>query len=293
VQTFGNNIDRWRNPRIQADTCTPFALGVLAEELRGRGKFAEAEACYRRAMEIAQSQRISDSTLADLKVALAQVLAAHRKLRQAETILREAIELARGDNVHPMVEQSARAELEVIVSKRRKFALRTALAAMACTALATWGVCATDISDVAAEAMRVKPHNEVLTKAAFDAYNLGDYQTAWERADECITEYREDAEDLQTQFIEKRAPKPPHGIVSRQVRLQILKNGLLNDVASCLWVKGRSAQRLGRIEEARRAYQRSTQLSYARCWDPNSKTFWSPSRVSEYDLARMERQPDE
>jgi tetratricopeptide (TPR) repeat protein len=293
VQTFGNNnIDRWRNAGIRADARTPFALGVLAEELRGRGKFPEAEACYRRAMELAEEQQISDGTLADLKIALAQVLSAQRKLRQAEVFLREAIQLAKGGHVDPMVGQSAQAELQGIVRKRRRFLIKTALAVTAFVAVATLAAFATDISDVAAEAMRVKPRNEVITKAAFDAYNQGDYETARDRADECICEYREDAEQLQALFVEEGTPKPPQGSVTRHVRLQILKNGLLNDVASCLWLKGRCAQKLGRTEEARRAFEQSMQLYYARCWDPNLKTFWSPPRVAGCDLARMETQQE-
>ena len=57
----------------------------------------------------------------------------------------------------------------------------------------------------------------------------------------------------------------------------IHKNGLLNDVAACAFIKGRSMEKLGNRPGAVQAYKFATQLSYGRCWDPDQGSFWSPA----------------
>ena len=65
-------------------------------------------------------------------------------------------------------------------------------------------------------------------------------------------------------------------------------NGLLNDVATCLWIKGRSHEELGQISEARRAYRQAMLLTHGRCWNEVEELFWSPAEKAGDDLANLE-----
>jgi hypothetical protein len=58
----------------------------------------------------------------------------------------------------------------------------------------------------------------------------------------------------------------------------ILERGLLNDVGTCWFIKGRSLEKLERRQEAIQAYRRAERYTYARTYDPSWDGFWSPSQ---------------
>lgn len=64
--------------------------------------------------------------------------------------------------------------------------------------------------------------------------------------------------------------------MSDQDKQKIFANGLLNDVATCYFIKGKAAEKLVRKDDAKRAYEEAKKLTYARAWDPQG-WFWSPS----------------
>ncbi len=125
--------------------------------------------------------------------------------------------------------------------------------------------------------------NTVLTNQAWEAYNRSDYKSAIELADKCINEFLGNAMREQEKLVAKKVPLPPVGEVSNRDRQIILERGLLNDVATCLYIKGRSLEAEGQKEEAVKVYKDTTKYTYARCWDPKG-WFWS---LSEGALDRL------
>lgn len=128
-----------------------------------------------------------------------------------------------------------------------------------------------------------------LTKEAWDAYNKKDYIIAISYAEECINEFEGGADRKQEQLEQENAPRPPTGKVSKQERERIFVNGLLNAVATCFYIKGRSEEALGQRNEAITAHQAASRYTYARCWDKRTKTFWSPSEAALDRLHLFER----
>jgi tetratricopeptide (TPR) repeat protein len=283
VYTPENAPEPLTNRQLGRDARAPFALGVLAEELRERGKYAQAELCYRKAMDLAREQNVCNGSQADMKIALSRVLLVQRKLKQAEQCLRDAIELASCESVHPAVYESARDELAQVVCAKRRLWTRIGVASVLCLLCVGIVLVALGVPEPVPEYFRARGLNEVLTSQAFDAFNRGHYSSAREHARTCIKQFENDAERLQKKLGEDGTEPFPVGSVSNAMKRQIVQNGLLNDVATCHWLSGRCSQQLGEVEQAHRDYQRATQLTYARCWDPKTQHFWSPAQQAADD----------
>jgi len=129
--------------------------------------------------------------------------------------------------------------------------------------------------------------NTVLTTQAWEAYNRRDYKAAIESADKCINEFLGSAMREQEELAAKKTPLPPVGAVSNQEKQVIFARGLLNDVATCLYIKGRSIEAEGQKEQAVKVYKATAKYTYARCWDPQG-WFWSLSEGA-LDRLRMLR----
>lgn len=121
--------------------------------------------------------------------------------------------------------------------------------------------------------------NEELTTAAWNSFNAGKYEEAIKKASICIDEFQGQADRLQAK-LQKEKPEPPTGSVNKSVKEKILANGPLNDVAACYFIKGRSAEKLGKKEDAMRAYEAAQKYTCARTWDPKGKAFWSPAEIA-------------
>ena len=128
--------------------------------------------------------------------------------------------------------------------------------------------------------------NVELTTSAWDAFNKNDFARAIANADKCIGEFKGEADRTQENLEKSATPPPPKGKVSSDEKALILARGLLNDVATCYYIKGRSAQELGRRDEAIAAYKAAARYTYARCWDPQG-WFWSPSEKAQGRLSPM------
>jgi hypothetical protein len=131
-----------------------------------------------------------------------------------------------------------------------------------------------------------QPKNVVLTTAAWNAFNAKDSSQAIARTQECIDEFRVSADQEQAELEKQKLPLPPKGKVTEAEKQAIFARGLLNDVATCYFIKGRSAEYLGRIDLAREAYGQATRYTYARTWDP-AGFFWSPAEGAGDGLARL------
>lgn len=128
------------------------------------------------------------------------------------------------------------------------------------------------------------PLNAELTNAAWEAFNKGNFEEAISSAQKCIAEFKGSADREQKELESAKAPLPQKGSVPEEIKKVIWARGLLNDVATSYYIKGRSAESLGRIEEAKQSYKEATKYTYARCWDPKG-WFWSPSEAAQDRLS--------
>ena len=129
------------------------------------------------------------------------------------------------------------------------------------------------------------PINETLTNESWKHYDNQDYERAIESARACVNEFGGEASRIQLQLEKDGAEVPPTVNVSASQKAEIFKHGVLNDVAACYYVIGRSSECLGQIDQALSAYAEARKLAYARCWDPKG-WFWDPAQSSA-DRARM------
>jgi tetratricopeptide (TPR) repeat protein len=132
----------------------------------------------------------------------------------------------------------------------------------------------------------VEPENVVLTKAAWDAFNDGKYDQAISKADECLKKFEGQAILEQEKLEKDKAPQPAEGSASKEATETIHKRGLLNDVATCLFIKGESYEEQQKYLEGKAAYEKAAKLTYARTWDPKG-WFWSPAKASEGRLKTL------
>jgi hypothetical protein len=130
-----------------------------------------------------------------------------------------------------------------------------------------------------------QPENVRLTSAAWDALKKHQYQEAIQSADRCIRKFKSQADEDQQALSKAGAPKPPTGAVTREKKAEIFKHGLLNDVATCFYIKARALENLYRADkdknasfkqQAQEAYRTTQNYTYARTWDPKG-WFWSPA----------------
>jgi len=147
-------------------------------------------------------------------------------------------------------------------------------------------VCLLQFAAAAAFGEQQLPLNAQLTVGAWDFFNKGEFERAIAIAEKCLNEFILSAEREQAALEKAKAPLPPTGSVPDSMKKAILARGVLNDVGTCLFIKGRSAENLGRREVARQAYEAAKKFTYARCWDPQG-WFWSPAEAAGDRLAMM------
>jgi hypothetical protein len=141
--------------------------------------------------------------------------------------------------------------------------------------------------------------NQLLTTAAWDAYNTNNYVLAISKATECIDEFSDDAVRQQGE-VESSGKKPPLVIKPKTAveKEEVIERGPLNDVATCWWIRGesnwalsgagkRETPDISALQKARDAYKEALKFSHGRCWDTNG-FFWSPPDKARGKLARTE-----
>lgn len=137
------------------------------------------------------------------------------------------------------------------------------------------------------------PLSQRLTTKAWAAFSKGQetylreanvdraaFEKAVDTAELVITNYVGQARVRQQELIRNRVPLPPVGTVPENERRPIFQEGLVNDVGTCYFIKGRSLEYLSHVDEAKVAYQGATNFPHARTWDPAIRLFWSPSDAS-------------
>jgi hypothetical protein len=129
--------------------------------------------------------------------------------------------------------------------------------------------------------------NARLATEAWDAVNDTQWAAAFAAASECVDAFGAQAEDEQHQLEQGQTALPRTGKVLPEERSAILARGVLNDAGACLFIKGQSAEKLGRVADARTAYNSAARLTYPRVYDPNGDFFWSPSAAAAARLRTM------
>ena len=132
-----------------------------------------------------------------------------------------------------------------------------------------------------------------LTKA-WDAYNSKNYKSAIEFSEQCIDDFGKDAQTKQQEFDSRKISCPPIGAVSDAEKARIFTNGLLNDVSTACFIKGRAAEYLYKQDKKKNkeykdiainAYTLSRQYKCGRTFsNEGAGFFWSPNEACEKRL---------
>jgi hypothetical protein len=131
------------------------------------------------------------------------------------------------------------------------------------------------------------PLSVQLTTAAMNALNIGNYAEATAKSQECIDRFEGQAVRDQQTFTASGSPTPPVGAVADEKRKnEIFARGVLNDVATCYFIKGQALEKLDRISEAKEAYKGSLKFPDSRTWDP-AGYFWSPAQGASDRIAKL------
>lgn len=121
-------------------------------------------------------------------------------------------------------------------------------------------------------------------KSAWIEFNKSDYRSAIKYADQCVDNFKKNADREEKRLEKIKEPLPLTGEVSQSEKNKIFNRGLLNDVATAFYVKGRSAEHLYKSgsDEAKKfkqmaisAYKMAIFYKYARTWDSKG-FFWAP-----------------
>jgi hypothetical protein len=144
------------------------------------------------------------------------------------------------------------------------------------------GLCLTGLQAVAQQ-----PLNVELTSRVWEQFNRGDFAAAIKAADKVLDEFEPQARRDQERLIASKTPVPPTGAPSSaQEKKNIMARGVLNDVGTASYLKGRAAENLKRFDEAKSAYSACRTFRHARTWDPNG-WFWDPSQTCDDRLKKL------
>lgn len=129
---------------------------------------------------------------------------------------------------------------------------------------------------------------EQCLKDAWVAFNKEDYEGAIKFSSSCIDDFEKVALREQGRLDENDAQCPATGAVSDAEKNKTFANGLLNDIATAFFIKGRSAEYLfisaksensSHKNMAEEAYEKACRYRCGRTWDPRG-WFWSPCEAA-------------
>lgn len=128
--------------------------------------------------------------------------------------------------------------------------------------------------------------NEQLTSAAWKALDKEDFQGAVEKAQKCIETFEANATKRQKE-LEASQARVPNGEVAEHEKKAVNRNGLLNDVATCYFIKGRALEKMKQRDASVAAYKAAAKFTYGRAWDPEGPWFWSPAEAAAERLEEL------
>ena len=112
---------------------------------------------------------------------------------------------------------------------------------------------------------------------ALDAANASDWDVALQESRRCVQIWGTAGNREQARLESERAEIPSPVRTTNEERVTIMRRGSLNSLAQCSLIEAEAAERLGRVEEAQQAYERTRRLTYGRVYDSDAKWFWSPA----------------
>lgn len=119
--------------------------------------------------------------------------------------------------------------------------------------------------------------SQTLTTKAWAALNSGDLDAVLAYTDKCLSLYSAKAQEMQKSLTEY-----PY-----ESNEKIFSYWALNDVGTCLFIKGEAYKKAGQYNEAKKAFQELLQnYSFAQAWDPNG-WFWKPSEAAQQKLDEL------
>lgn len=130
------------------------------------------------------------------------------------------------------------------------------------------------------------PLHAELSSAGWKALEKSDYGLAISKAGECVDTFEGEARRQQQTLLANGANPPPVGKVSGVDRDSIFANAVLNDVGTCYYVLGQAMEKIDHMVDAKEAYTRAQELTYARAWDSRG-WFWSPANAASDRLAQL------
>lgn len=114
--------------------------------------------------------------------------------------------------------------------------------------------------------------SETLTTKAWAAFNVNDLETALAYTDKCIDLYKDKAKEMQASL-----DGYPWGDTIEEEKEKVFAYWALNDVGTCLFIKGELLRKAGRLADAKEAFNSlMNDYKYAQCWDSNG-WFWKPA----------------
>ncbi len=116
-----------------------------------------------------------------------------------------------------------------------------------------------------------------LTVKAWEALASEDLDAVLAYANKCLELYENKAKEMQNSLTE----------YPWESKEKIFSYWALNDVGTSLFIKGEALKHAGKVEEAKKAYQRLIgEYYYAQCWDPQG-WFWKPSEAAQQKLDEL------
>ncbi len=119
--------------------------------------------------------------------------------------------------------------------------------------------------------------SSALTSKAWEALNNKDLDSVLAYTDKCIELYGDKAREMQDSLT----------MYAWESKEKVFSYWALNDVGTCLYIKGKALAEAGRTKEAREAYQRLIEdFKFAQCWDPGG-WFWKPAEAAGKELNEL------
>ncbi len=125
--------------------------------------------------------------------------------------------------------------------------------------------------------------SEQLTVKAWGALEENDLEKVLMYVNKCFDLYSAKAKEMQDSLTE----------YPWESKEKIFSYWALNDVGTCLYIKGEAYQNAGQKEEAKEVFKKLIdEYYYAQCWDPQG-WFWKPAEVAQQKLESLEIQESE
>lgn len=123
--------------------------------------------------------------------------------------------------------------------------------------------------------------DEICLKKSWDEYNKRNWDLAIQNAEDCILNFKPQADRIQKELKDKNYHLPKNFTVANaltsQEKDEIFSHGLLNDVVAAYWICGMSYLHKNNKSEANNYFREAEKLTFGLCYNDKTFLFWSPS----------------